>query len=60
MSRERKRYYAIRWARYFNHYGHMLSVGVGGEAAIRAMHISGQQWKYVRRQQKRKFKAERQ
>lgn len=57
MSKASRRRKSVRWARYFNHYGHKLDVVVGGWAAVRAMNIQGQHWKHVRRQAKHRFSA---
>lgn len=56
MSNARKRRRAIRWARYFNHYGHMLDVVLGGNGAVNAMcSRSSRCWSFVRRQAKHRF-----
>lgn len=56
MNRRRK---AVRWARYFNHYGHIPNVYLGGWAAHRvissAMLHSQYSFIYVRRQAKHRF-----
>ena len=55
VSRAKKVRRSIRWARYFNHYGHKLDVVVGGRGAVRAMNVRGKHWMYVRRQAKHRF-----
>jgi hypothetical protein len=55
VSRRRKVRRSVRWARYFNHYGHRPDVVVGGWAAVRAMNVPGMHWKYIRRQAKHRF-----
>lgn len=56
MSTARKRRRTIRWARYFNHYGHMPSVLLGGDGAVNAMtFVSGRHWSYIRHQAKHRF-----
>jgi len=58
VSRARKTRRHIRWARYFNHYGHKLDVVLGGWSAVRAMTSrDSRRWAYVRRQQKRRFQG---
>lgn len=57
MSRAVQRRRAIRWARYANHYAFDIGAVVGGWAFIRGMNRSGQSWKFVRRQAKRKYQS---
>ncbi len=57
MSQARKRRSTARWARYFNHYGHIPMVVIGGWAAVRAMNHSKVhgQWARIRHQRKLPF-----
>lgn len=55
MGRARRVRRSVRWARYFNRYGHMSGVAVGGWAAVRALNVPGKHWMYVRRQAKHRF-----
>lgn len=52
MSKARRLRRSRRWARYFNHYGHKMSVVIGGWGAVRAMNVRGQHWHHIRRQGK--------
>lgn len=59
MSRHRQNRRAVRWARYFNHYGHIPEVFLGGWSANRVIWSSMRQRRYaflyVRRQAKHRF-----
>lgn len=60
MSRRRKTRQSVRWARYFNHYGHIPGVLVGGKAAWRVVWTSryrSREFVHVRRQAKHRFGA---
>lgn len=53
-----KRQKVIRWARYFNHYGHIPDVLIGGSSANRAVITAwarGYGFLHVRRQAKHRF-----
>lgn len=57
MIRRQKVRKAVRWARYFNRYGHQPDAIVGGWGAVRAIRAGGLHWGYVRQQAKRRFGA---
>ena len=56
MSKARRRRRGRAWARYFNHYSHILNGKIGGWGAIRGMNgLTPPEWYWIRQQRKHPY-----